>query len=921
MFRSRGCVQTHAIVVDAPRHITCGRLNVHDPSKPSDVLLLGTGTGLLAAYDLHGYRPLRPMWKLDLRTATAALASSDDSPLVCAGSSQGRLDMFDGGYRSHRVAASIPQAHSGTIVAMDMMDNYVLTCGVSCRSINPYDKHAPVKIYPDPLVKLFDLRTMSLVSSIPFPSSSGLPPSFVKFHATQHAYYAADADGDLLVFGMADPPPLQYSVAGHLRPSVTALDVSSSGELFASGTGDGSVVVYESGLTAAPPRALVDEPDAPLDFPGPAARPPLTLSPLETAPASRYVFRPSLNEFGHEITPLSAWLPALDTAYKLNVTLVVAPKPTKVLHPEFEKQRNSFVYGSGRAAALATVDPRSAESPMRRRDSSIGSAKSFDEADPSWHHMDRGCSYKYTEMHLSKHSMDGYVFDFSKHNRSLTHVGLENSLPFAYMNAVLQLLFATPAVTSTLRTHLCDVVNCVCCELAFLCHMMDQTTKYALQKHKSVQTTNFLSALHQIPDVAAAGLFDKTLSILVRVERLFAWLCSTLAVVSVDMHTIALPPWTQDQSFEAIVANSCDQEQVAHELVAITCDPASWLVDDDVKQRWATPGWGVPSSLTLPHGEMYTLIGVISAVVRDVRKPTVLSGPNCHLVTHVQSPDAGRWMLLNDFAVSTSTVDDAVNFSPPWKYPSVLLFRRASSSSLNAVADTKVVPIPSSVFDAAPLNPSVASVIKAVKLPKRGDRVAIDTEFVIVEMEEATLQTDGTRVVIKESRQSLARVSVIHGETDAVIVDDYILPNEPVVDYLTRFSGLTAEDLDPTRSRHAVVSLKTAYMKLRYLVDAGCLFVGHGLHKDFRIVNLFIIDTVELYQQPNMRKIALRFLCAYLLKTEIQLDTHDSIEDARAALRLHNKYIELVAANDFDKTLVEIYSAGRHCRWKIADLE
>ncbi|RHZ06495.1 hypothetical protein DYB26_003526, partial [Aphanomyces astaci] len=120
-----------------------------------------------------------------------------------------------------------------------------------------------------------------------------------------------------------------------------------------------------------------------------------------------------------------------------------------------------------------------------------------------------------------------------------------------------------------------------------------------------------------------------------------------------------------------------------------------------------------------------------------------------------------------------------------------------------------------------------------------------------------------------------------------------------VVDYLTRFSGLTAEDLDPTRSRHAVVSLKTAYMKLRYL----------------------IIDTVELYQQPNMRKIALRFLCAYLLKTEIQLDTHDSIEDARAALRLHNKYIELVAANDFDKTLVEIYSAGRHCRWKIADLE
>ncbi|ETW03111.1 hypothetical protein, variant 1 [Aphanomyces invadans] len=793
--RSRGCVQTHAIVVDGARQITCGSLNIHDPIKPSDVLLVGTDAGLLSAYDLHGYHPLQPMWFLDLHVSTAALASSDDSPLICAGSSQGRLDFFDGDHRSHRVAASIPLAHSGSIVTIDVMDNYVLTCGISSRSINPYDKYAPVKIYPDPLVKLFDVRTMSLVSSIPFPSSTGLPPIFVKFHMSENAFYAADAGGDLVLFDMVDP--MQYSLVGHLHPSVTAFDASLSGELIATGSRDGTVVMYDSGLSTSP-RALLDEPEDPLEFPRPASRPPLTLSPLEPAPASRYVFRPSVDEFGQEITPLSAWLPStnVDNTFKLNMTLVVAPKPTKVLHPEFEKKvqqkhtigftshrgydRNSFVFGKGRATALATVDPRSAETTPRRRDSvsrSIGSAKSFDEADPLWHVPP---SYKYTEINMSKHSMDGFVFDFSKHNQSSTHVGFENALPYAYMNAALQLLYATPGVRTLVLAHLCDDASCVRCELGFLFHMMAQTTSLALQKNRSVQITNFLSALHQIHGVAAAGLFDKTLSILVRVDRFFALLCRYLDLVSPTLHHVVLPPLPDDDlTFESLVAKHVSPDlPLGGEFVAVSCDPASWLLNDDIKERWATPGW-VPVTLTLPTGETYTLIGVISAVVRNVVKSHLISGPNAHLVTHVVGPD-GLWMLLNDFTVSESSVDDAINFSPPWKYPSVLLYRREGSP---VVLDTTAppAPIPSTIFDAAPLNPTVARPrMSTVTLPKKGDRVAIDTEFVIVEMEEATLQTDGTRVVIKESRQSLARVSVIHGETDAVLVDDYILPNEPV---------------------------------------------------------------------------------------------------------------------------------------------
>ncbi len=200
--------------------------------------------------------------------------------------------------------------------------------------------------------------------------------------------------------------------------------------------------------------------------------------------------------------------------------------------------------------------------------------------------------------------------------------------------------------------------------------------------------------------------------------------------------------------------------------------------------------------------------------------------------------------------------------------------------------------------------------------------MALDAEFVSVQEEKNFIGDSGDKIVFNETRHALARVSVVDCRSNSVLIDDHVLPKEPVVDCLTRFSGILPGDLDPKISSHHLVPARTAYLKLRSLLERRCIFLGHGLSTDFLTANLFvpphqIIDTVELYHKDRHRFISLRFLANYVLGRDTQQDVHDSVEDAMTANELFQRAKELMANGSFPRFLDELYENGQRVNWKL----
>uniref|UniRef100_A0A182NZR3 RNA exonuclease 4 n=1 Tax=Anopheles epiroticus TaxID=199890 RepID=A0A182NZR3_9DIPT len=157
------------------------------------------------------------------------------------------------------------------------------------------------------------------------------------------------------------------------------------------------------------------------------------------------------------------------------------------------------------------------------------------------------------------------------------------------------------------------------------------------------------------------------------------------------------------------------------------------------------------------------------------------------------------------------------------------------------------------------------------------DRIALDCEMVGIGL-------DG-------KDHMLARVSIVneHGE---VVIDCYVKPQETITDYRTDISGIRPEHVD----RGA--DFKTIRELVRQIIH-GKILVGHALKNDLMVLNLRhpkynIRDTARF--RPIAKKAgsfgtpSLKSIAYALLGEDIQEGSHDSVEDARAAMKIYRLF-------------------------------
>lgn len=557
------------------------------------------------------------------------------------------------------------------------------------------------------------------------------------------------------------------------------------------------------------------------------------------------------------------------------------------------------------------------------------------------------------------YSVNHSVFPFSAFNKT-TAAGLENGQGnLDCLNPVLQCLYNMGPLKQVLKAHVCDAETCLSCELGFLFHMMDEARFSRTKVCQPVRISRLWKRLDS-NNATIASVMDRFITILKAewplvckeypdmLTKLFgAGVSGADRPVDAEAALVILQPTTDDVAKTLFV--DLDSGDVS------TQEPTGKSFRE--YELLATViSVGSASNLPTPRNQQNCHHVAIASVMDEFvagskvnatrsRAPSLLPSPlSGSVIPHrpsavsedpsdsrSSSPDTetNEWLLFNDFVVTRSAIDEATT-AASWRKPVLAMYINKPMLPHAEHVKSSACPVTLATFlkdenlsknkqKSYRFEPLSESEIEAVL---RGDfTVALDTEFVSVGLAAIEIREDGSREIGKPGDMAIGRVSVLRMD-GRPFIDHYVAMDESQVkDYVTRFSGIRPGDLDPSTSPHWLTSSKSIYQKLRFLVDCGCKFVGHGLHTDFRIINLWIssnsvIDTVELFHLPGQRFLSLKFLANRLLEKSIQGDVHCSIEDANTALDIVRVHAKLKEEGKLEQTIKSLYESGRTSGWK-----
>lgn len=134
----------------------------------------------------------------------------------------------------------------------------------------------------------------------------------------------------------------------------------------------------------------------------------------------------------------------------------------------------------------------------------------------------------------------------------------------------------------------------------------------------------------------------------------------------------------------------------------------------------------------------------------------------------------------------------------------------------------------------------------------------------------------------------LTRITIIDANA-SIVLDSFVKPILPVLNYRTQYSGITEDLLS-----NVTVTLQQIQVAVLRLISCETILIGHSLDNDLKAIKIayhpLCIDTGIIYPHPRgfplrlkLKKLTLDFLQYSIQDSKAG---HDSIEDARAALQL-----------------------------------
>ncbi|KEG09428.1 ubiquitin hydrolase [Trypanosoma grayi] len=567
-------------------------------------------------------------------------------------------------------------------------------------------------------------------------------------------------------------------------------------------------------------------------------------------------------------------------------------------------------------------------------------------------------------------------FDWKSYNEIPREVvGLDNSFPECWITTLLQSLYLCHPpefpVRKVILRHLCTRQYCIACETSFVFANMMMTSVAGL--NPIVQVANLIRTMHKVH--STAPLFEPIKSRDDAVKRIHTAQLTFLEALHRGLQDEKAYPFMDYKppcaDFENSIAYLFGTEFTSGGKVHV--EPQFY--------------WDVPSSALKVNEGLQHLLKQLEAYkdhVQIKRLPPIivlrlnpeggtLKPPRClrisrdskddsnyvlcsniiHLSDDADDPGSfvshhriveDRFSLVNDYRVTAPMEEQELEALMP-----ALRSHRAVVTyyALDKLAAPPYSSLdgnrPPNMFDV--LGPLLINDVFAKPLQRKPftklfkspldshfdikpkDLVALDAEYVMLDWGNKSSNTEVFGQPPRKPHMALARLSCVLSSTpgdERTIVDDYVHTPENIEDYVTQYSGIHPGDLDPLKSTKSLTGLKATYLKLRALVDRSVVFVGHGLHQDFRVCNIAVpaeqmIDTLMLFHKPGGRYLSLRFLAYHVLGERVQEDEHDSVEDARTSLRLYRKYQQLLIEGTFDSVLDQLLATGAETSWYVPE--